>query len=153
MAVTITKVSDGESVFGNKRVVTVDLSAITYAANGVPIAAADVGLGTIQGAWILGGSATAALLGWWWDTTNLKLMATFPTGGASAPGTLIAPVTATSSVTGACTAGIATATAVDATRPTFAGTAAAQALVAGVAIQPGAIALTNCTVRVMFVGY
>ena len=152
MAVTITKVADGETVFGNKRVVVVDLSAITYVAGGIPIAAADVGLGGILGASVLGGSATSALLGWFWDTTNSKLMAVFPTGGASAAGSLTAPVLATSAVAGQCAAGGATASSVDATRPTVAGTAAAQVLTGGVGIEPGAIALTGCVVRVVFVG-
>jgi len=153
MAVTITKVADGEWSIGNKIGVIVDLSAITYVSSGVPIAAGDVGLGKILGAQILGGSATAALLNWFWDSTNLKLMAFFPTGGASTPGTLIAPVLTASSVTGNCTAGGQTASSVDVTTPTITGTAVAQALVAGVSKESGAIALTNCTVRVMFIGY
>ena len=152
MAVTITKLSDGETVFGNKRVTIADLSAITYVPSGVPIAAADVGLGTILGAQIIGGSATAALMRWFWDTTNLKLMATFPTGGATVPVTLIAPVTASSAVTGLCGTGAQTASAVDGVTPTVAGTATAQAFTGGIGKEPGAIALTNCTVRVMFIG-
>jgi len=153
MAVTINKVADGEWSLGNKIAVIVDLSSITYVAGGVPIAAGDVGLGKILGAQILGGSAESAVLNWFWDTTNLKLMATFPTGGATVPVTLIPPVATASAVSGACTAGIATASAVNAVTPAITGTAAAQVLVAGVSKEPGAIALSACRLRVMFIGY
>jgi hypothetical protein len=119
MALTITRVPDGNDVWGRTKIEYRDLTLDdAYAAStGYVINAQDVGLRQVFGAAVVGGNQAAGKLSFIFDfnasagdlRTAVRLRAFFPTGGAtSAPSALANPIV---------TSGASTASAVDATTP------------------------------------
>lgn len=110
MALTLARVLEGANVEGKLRSdcfdVTLDNS---YVGGGMVILAATVGFRVLLGARVIGGNAAAGAYNWWWDTANSKLMAFYPTGGATASPAAVADPKVTT--------GASTASAVDATTP------------------------------------
>ncbi len=115
MAITITRVPDGDDVWGRTKVCWKDitLDASYPATNGYVINASDVGLKSILGAKVVGGNQTAGKLSFVFDfnatagdlTTAVRLRAFFPTGGAgTSPTTLAAPIPSGGAITVAGTA-------------------------------------------------
>jgi hypothetical protein len=122
MALTFNKVPDGFDVWGKTYVNIFDvvLDNSYPLSTGYVINAQDVGLKGLKGAQVVGGNKAAGAVLAWADLapastgavipTSLALRVFLPTGGATAPATLTAPVVA-ASVTGAITvAGTATGT-------------------------------------------
>jgi len=138
MSVTLTKVADSDNVVGRFRSVMYDMAFDnSYPAGGEAITPANVGLSKILGVTVKGGNAAHPKLIYGWDTTNNKLLAFFPTGGATAaPTSLANPIVTT---------GSATASAVDAVTPN---------ITPGQGVEVGATAdLSSITLRVEFIGY
>ncbi len=103
MSLTITRVPDGEDLWGRRRVTMYDLTLDDdyVAATGYPIAAQDVGFKSLYGALVIAANQAAGKLLFVFDKNNdagevsstLRLRAFFPTGGAAtAPTALNAPV-------------------------------------------------------------
>lgn len=137
MALTFTRVPDGEDIWGRTRVRFVDITLDNSypLTNGYVINAQDVGMKGIFGAKVIGGNkASGAIL----PTIDLGtvagapptsaiLRAFLPTGGASAPATLTAPIVS--------------------------GGAGASTLVAGIGKEVGNTTdMTSIIIRVMFIG-
>lgn len=142
MALTYTAVD--EDVQGKYRVITKKVTLDdSYPAGGEAITAAAVGLSKIVKARIVGANAAAGRLLWYWDPTNGKLMAFYPTGGdAVSPAALADPAVATTPDAGA------TNLTGSAAKPTLAGV-----------VTPGrgkevkaATDLSTCEVTMEFVG-
>lgn len=115
MSITLTPVKPAQDIWGRTRVNVFDLLLDDdYPTGGYTINAQDVGLKTFIGAELIGGDGDQLPLQFGFNLlasagdlqTSLKLLAYFPTGGATAPTTLSAP-TVTPSV-GGITAGAIT---------------------------------------------
>jgi hypothetical protein len=105
MALTLTRKSDGQDVWGKTNVGfwTAVPAASDYPTNGYPITPANVGLRTIRDVFVLGGNQASKQLYYQWDSVNGKLIFMLPTGGASAPATLVAPASAAGTLSGTAT--------------------------------------------------
>lgn len=115
--ITITRVPDGNDVWGRTQIsyrdITLDSSYPLT--DGYVINAQDIGLKTIFGAQVVSGNKASGALKYGFDfgtvagslKTSVALRAFFPTGGATTPATLVAPISGASS--GAITNGAITA--------------------------------------------
>jgi len=121
MALTFTRIADGEDVWGRTKVKYLDITLdSSYPASaGYVINAQDVGLKYIRGAQVVGGNQASGTLLYAFDNgttagvlkTSTILRCYQPTGGGGTnPTTLAAPIVSS---------GVATASAVDATTPTI----------------------------------
>lgn len=142
MATIFTSTVNSRVVPGGSYMVQATLTGpSSYSTGGVALTADLFNLNTIENVVILGvsGGLTAR-----WDRANSKLIFNFPTGGASAPATVTAPVAAQGALTGVPAVGtLAVTTTPDAGGTTMTGSAAKPAL-AGVitgALTAGTLAL------------
>lgn len=124
MATTITRIPDGEDVWGRTHVKVVDVTLDNSypATNGYVINANDVGLKGIRAVQVVGGNKAAGKLNFLadllgtgvagQDVTAVALRAFFPSGGAgTAPTSLAAPVITEGAITnGAISIAASTAT-------------------------------------------
>ena len=95
MAIGLSRTGDADDIQGRLRAVNWTVTGdASYPTNGYTITAASVGLGTIVAVDFQGGNAASATLTYQWVNSTTKLRFILPTGGASAPATLVAPVAA-----------------------------------------------------------
>lgn len=96
MAATITKVRNGEDVWGKTRVQFVDFTGDTsYPTGGYTISPAAVGMKAIIGADIVGANAAGGNIQASWNNSTGKLMLSYPSGGgATSPAALSDPAIA-----------------------------------------------------------
>lgn len=93
MADTFTLVAD--DVIGSKRVVVMDITTDSYTAGGIACTG-KVPLRRIASARRCGGNAAANNYLWMFDTTNKKIVASYPTGGdATSPASVADPTVVT----------------------------------------------------------
>lgn len=89
MAMTIVEVNDGIDVFGRHRTGVFDLTYPNpFVAGGIPITAAEFGINRLDGMFFIGGNPASVVLLPGFDTTNSKVMLSYPTGGVAVPATV-----------------------------------------------------------------
>lgn len=151
MAVTVT-INKREAVGRARyRSGTIDFDA-SYPTGGESLSAADLGLGSVDLCLL----APASGLMFEYDHTNSKVKALYPTGGAAAPATRVAPVAAAPTASGANAVVPAGATAVTSTaaQPTLTitqPTITAPALTAGIGLEVGNTTDLSAVTGVRFV--
>ena len=167
MALTFTKLPNGEDVFGSHRIVFYDvLCDSSYSAGGYAIASADVGLGYLYGAQVLGLNTAGAGFVFQWNQQTGKLQA-FVAGTTSGTIAVTEPAVVVKGGTLGEAIGInpdtnggvlSKAAATDRTIPaqTFFGRAGITAAFAGSAgsmAEVSGAALAGVSVRLQFVGF
>ena len=89
MAMQIVEANDGQDVFGRHRVGVFDLTFPNpFVAGGIAVTAVEFGMNRLDGMYFIGGNPASAVLLPGYDTTNLKVMLSYPTGGVSVPATV-----------------------------------------------------------------
>lgn len=160
MALTFTAVAGSLDYWGHYVVELFDIALDTsYVTGGYAVTAANFGTGrTLAGMQFVGGNAASGQALPVFDTVNSKIKMWFPTGGASAPTSLTAPVAAAAgagtfaaTATPAAGATPVTSTSAQPAIPVvFTGALAAAALTGGIGIEIGSAAnLSTLTYRAL----
>jgi hypothetical protein len=101
MAITIAKNKRGPEVHGSRKIVYADLTLDnSYPTGGYALTAAQFAARKIEFVEVVGGNAAAGRLLFHWDSTNKKLIALYPTGGAAASPAALADPAITAGGTG-----------------------------------------------------
>lgn len=161
MSTTFSSVTNSRTVPGNRYMTQVTLTGPTsYTTGGIAYTPSTFGLDYNVDAIVIQ-SVSGGMLGRW-DRANKKILLFYPTGGASTPATVTAPVAAapalgTLAATVTPDAGATTMTG-SAAKPTlnavFSGTPAAPALTAGIGKEVAASTdVSSITIEVLAFGY